>query len=95
MSLIGENISSRCPITYFLDRTSSSSFSSPYASSSNSSSYCKQSVPRSIKSIKIGDTIMVDLNGPDMNYELSIIMKQNIDEEWTIDEMYFKLEFVS
>ena len=68
MSLIGENISSRCPITYFLDRTSSSSFSSPYASSSNSSSYCKQSVPRSIKLIKIGDTIMVDLNGPDMNY---------------------------
>ena len=95
MSLIGENISSKCPITYFLDRTSSSSFSSPYASSSNSSSYCKQSVPRSIKLIKIGDTIMVDLNGPDMNYELSVIMKQNIDEEWTIDEMYFKLEFVS
>ena len=73
MSLIGENTSSRCPITYFLDRTSLSSSSSPYPSSSNSSFYCKQSVPRSVKSIEIGDTIkkcgfMVDLNGLDMNY---------------------------
>ena len=72
MSLIGENTSSRCPIIYFLDSTSSFS-SSSYSSYSNSSFYCKQSVPRRVKSIRIGDTIkkcgfMVDLNGLDMNY---------------------------